>query len=480
MKAHEHRAIGDEATAGASVDLTGGLGDEPVLVRHGDVIALSGDFFLAAPTPDMPGLFQLAAVPGDDGNTPGTRDEIFCALKVMAVDEGVPDPRFEEGGEYAHYRFTPEAARSDVERRVRDRFLALAAANADHFVNPWDGEAHAPHEGSHFGSAREAYRYVHQLALDEACRLGRLGGELSGAMALEAAAQHYLTDAFASGHLRTPIAAIRRFWHERYPRFWVSLQHKIAGDTASALRELARPLRLLPSNVLYDRTLDAVRIRTADYPAISLGDLLARVFHDWDNDHGLRLEDGGILFGDGHLDEGVGRRLAVGAVRAGNDDIEVAFGLGASGSRLTGEPLYRTVREATGARGAAYAAEALLPRPSPDNPPLNWRARDVEELWSSPIAGTRGTTVGEAVAQVLEPDGEVARRLDCLGEGIVDALGVVALPVLQGWLAGKACQAYHHGFIEGLARNPKASVLAVVERSSGSTVPKPPTGAAIS
>jgi hypothetical protein len=38
-------------------------------------------------------------------------------------------------------------------------------------------------------------------------------------MAWEAAAQHYLTDTFAAGHLWTPVTAIRHFWHHRYPQF---------------------------------------------------------------------------------------------------------------------------------------------------------------------------------------------------------------------------------------------------------------------
>ena len=458
MKAHEHRAIGDEATGGALVDLAGGLSDQPLYLRHGDVIALSGDFFLADPGVGHSGLFQLAAVPGDRGTLPDTWDEIICALKVMAVDEGVTDPRFEESGEFAYFRFSPTAALTDVERRVRDRFLVLAAANTEHFLTPWGAEGDR-------GSAASAYRRLHQAALDEAHRLGRLGGDLSGAMAREAAAQHYLTDAFASGHLRTPIAALREFWHDRYPRFWERLKHKIASDTAAALREVARPLRIMPATVLYERTLTAVHLRTQDYPAISLGDLLGRVFHDWDNDHGLVLEDGEMLYGDGHLEEGVGRRSAVAAVKAGNDDVEVAFGLGASGSRLSGEPLYRRVREATSAGGSAFRAESHLPRPSPDNPPLNWRAADVDELWHSPIAGSSGPTVGQAVADVLEPGGEVARRLDCLGQGVVEAFDVVDVPLLRGWLGRKACQAYHRGFIEGLARDPKGSIDAVVQEA---------------
>lgn len=482
MKAYEHRALGDKATAGAMVDIAGEWSSERFLLPYGDVIALSGDFFLVEPArpaavlgrlsnaePLAPsGLFELAAIPGNGGMLPGTRDEIICALQVMSVDEATVDVRFEDGGEFAASRFIPGVARGDVERRVRDRFLGLAAANADHFVTPWgsDRGESAPAEVARFSSAPEAYRHLHRLALDTSYRLGRAGGDLSRAMAIEAAAQHYLTDAFASGHLRTPIAAIRRFWHQRYPRFWESLQRKVAADTATALREVARPLRLLPSRVVFDRTLSAVRVRTADYPPISLGDLLGRVFHDWDNDHGLVLEGGGRLFGDGHLGEGVGEARALAAVRAGNDDVEVAFRLASGRTPLSGQSLYSAVKEATGAPGGAFVAESRIPRPSADNPPLNWRARDVDDLWRSPIAGTSGTTVGAAVAQVLEVGGEVSRRLDCLGQGVVGSFDILALPVVSGWLGRKASQAYRQGFVERLARHPWRSVLEVCESAA--------------
>ncbi len=313
-----------------------------------------------------------------------------------------------------------------------------------------------------FGSARAAYRRLHQLAVDEAHRIGRLGGDLADAMAREAAAQHYLTDAFAAGHLRTPVAAIREFWQCRYPGFWDGLQRKVAADTARALRKLARPLRMVPSRSLYSHTLSAVRSRTVGYPRVSLGDLLAKVFHDWDNHHGLALEGGGVIFGDGCLDQGVTRELALGACRAGIDEVEVAHRLGTAGRDLSGEPLYAVVREATGAEGDVFTAEARIPRPSEENPRLNWQAADAEALWESPIVGPSGTTVGQAVAGALEAGEELPTRLECLGHGIVGALNVPAIPGLREWLSDKACRAYHQGFLENLMADPRACVLDIV------------------
>jgi hypothetical protein len=482
MKSDEHRAVGEAATAGALVPVGGDSAEERFVLSYGDVMALSGDFFAShhcgahgveGTTVEPEGLtsddlFRLAAIPGERGIKLGTRDEIICALKVMAVDGAFVDARFEPEGEFSHFQFTATAADTKVERRVRDRFLALATANGDHFVAPGRPDTAHDHEGpqsSRFGSAVAVYRRLHEVAIDEACRLGRCRGDESWAMAREAAAQHYLTDAFAAGHLRTPVTAIRHFWHHRYPRFWQSLQRKVAADTASALRELVRPAKILPEGFLHDRVHAAVKARTRGFPPITLGDLLARVFHDWDNSHGLTLQGGGVLFGDGLLEEGVGKELAVAAVRLGIDDVEVAYRLGVSGSHLRGEALYRAVRSATGAPHDAFRPETRIPTLSADNPPQNWRAKDAETLWSSPIVGTTGTTVGMAVEETLRLGAEVSRRLDCLGPGVFEVPGLLSVPPLRRWAARKACQAYHLGFIQGLAQDPKTAVLTITDNA---------------
>ena len=485
MKSPEHRIVGQAAAGDALVHVGGDSAEERLVLSYGDVVALSGDFFAShhCVAHGVEGtqvgregltsadLFQLAAIPGKQGTRLGTRDEIICALKVMAADGDFVDARFEPGGEFSDFQFSAAAAATEVERRVRDRFVALATANGDHFVAPGRPDTAHDHNGAHsndFDSAVIAYRRLHKAALDEAYRLGRCRGDQSRAMAREAAAQHYLTDAFAAGHLRTPVTAIRHYWHHRYPRFWSSLQCKVATDTAATLRELARPTRFLPDGFVDDRVHAAVKARTRRYPPITFGDLLARVFHDWDDSHGLILDGGGVLFGDGHLEQGVGKELAVAAARAGIDDVEVAYRLGLSGSRLGGEGLYRAVRSATGAPHDAFEPETRIPIPSSDNPPQNWQATDAETLWTSPIVGTTGTTVGMAVEETLQVGGEVFRRLDRLGSVVFEVPGLLGVPPVRQWVTRKGSQAYHHGFIQGLAQDPKAAVLAIVNNKAGS------------
>jgi hypothetical protein len=160
-KSDEHRAVGEAATAGALVPLGGDCAEERCVLSYGDVIALSGDFFTShhpgthgvertqvePEDPTSDDLFRLTAIPGKWGTEPGTRDEIICALKVMAVDGAFVDTRFEPGGQFSHFRFTATAAATRVERRVRDRFLALATANGDHFVAPGRPDTAHDHNG---------------------------------------------------------------------------------------------------------------------------------------------------------------------------------------------------------------------------------------------------------------------------------------------------------------------------------------------
>jgi hypothetical protein len=472
----EHREIGDTASGGALVNVGGEWPQERFWLGYGDVMALSGDYFTPRPPARVrdhgraggdalaaDDLFGVARVPGAEGTQPGTRDEIVCALRVMTIDEAFVDARFEPGGQFAGFDFGRGGSASAVERRVRDRYLMLAATNDDHFVAP-GGITHErrPATPAPFGSAVVAYRRLHQLALEQACRLGRSRGDLSQAMAREAAAQHFLTDAFTAGHMRTPVALIRRYWHARYPAFWENLQRRVAADTATTLRELAWALRRLPTRFVHDTTFSALKRRTSRYPELSVGDFLARLFHDWDNAHGLAIDTGDVVFGDGHVDQGATRTLALSAVRAGIDDVQAAYELGAAGARATGERLYRAVRCVTGAPADRFVAETKIPRPSVANPAQNWRAPDIETLWNTPIVGSAATTVGQALADMLDPDGYFIRQLDCLGQGLVEAHGLLAAPIVGDWIIRNGCQAYHRGFVDALAAQPKQVLLSVL------------------
>lgn len=485
MKAGEHREIGDSATGHATVRL--GTEEHPFVLGFGDVVALSGDYFtveaagasasaaethLKAEILASDELFRLALVPGRGGSGRGnekerSQDEIICALHVIAVDQNTSDPRLEPGGEFAGHDFTPSGSETTLERRVRDRFLALGASNDDHFVTPGPrGPATADDRPrARFGSASLAYHRLHQRAVDEAWRLGTERRDISWATALEAAAQHFLTDAVSAGHLRTPVAAIREYWQQRYPSFWEGLRRKVGKETLSAMLELLPPLRLLPNSLLESRAARVAEARTAGYPRVSLGDLLAKVFHDWDNSHGLRLDTGDWLFGDGHIEEGVTRALASACVRSGVDDLELAYSLGLKGKSQAGEHLYQDIQNKAGAPKGRFWAESKIPREASGNLPQNWRVPDAETLWDSPVVGSSGTTVGEAITEALAPGEELPRRIECPGQGIAELMSLPPIPPLLRWVSNKACEAYQRGFIAQLTADPRRTVFDCLEPS---------------
>jgi hypothetical protein len=96
------------------------------------------------------------------------------------------------------------------------------------------------------------------------------------------------------------------------------------------------------------------------------------------------------------------------------------------------------------------------------NPPQNWRATNIETLWDTPIVSGTPTTVGQALADMMDPDGYFIRQLDCLGQGLVEVYGLLAVPILGGWLANKGCEAYRRGFVDALAAQPKPVILSVI------------------
>ena len=304
----EHQSLGNLATGNATVNVGGESGRARFELFHGDVIALSGDYFEAEE------LMQLAAVPGRRGTRVGTRDEIIWALhKIDSQDQ-----RFQPGGSWANFIFS-----DPVKDAVAERYGRLAAANTSHFVAPRGRDASGrplPNPASE-GSVGRSYRGLHQSAIRSAYQAGLAHQNQSHSLAIEAAAQHFLTDAFASGHLRTPIGLIREYWGNRYPLFWFNLRHKMALDTAIRLNAQTTNLTTIVGTVqaMYEAISATIESMADKLPAVTLGDLLGKVFHDFDNRVGLAIS-GGRVYGDSHLDNSsprnLTRQLATRAIQA--------------------------------------------------------------------------------------------------------------------------------------------------------------------
>lgn len=166
----EHESLGN--VTGASVDLGNG-----VVLTWGQVVAIAGDEF--GSIEDL----QAAAA-----TEPGRR-RIRAALEHDAVRGPIP---------------ASLPAITDADREAQGgRFIDLALTNVTHFAAG--------------GDALATWRSHHQRALQAALEAG-LSGNASNfqqAQATEAFGQHFLTDMFSGGHVRTPRRAIMDYYGER-------------------------------------------------------------------------------------------------------------------------------------------------------------------------------------------------------------------------------------------------------------------------
>ena len=457
FESDEHQRLGNVATTAAHYD----LGDKSIKsdksnkdskedifeLTHGDILALSGDVFL----PDD--LFRLAAIPGDHGKLVGTRDEILWALQDPNIWElrsptskspfhGKKDPRFEKGGLYGDYKFSDA-----VKTAVLERYQKLGAINATHFVSP--GKSADPTVAAPVGAGGN-YRKEHETAITDADKAGRAKASVGPAMAREAAAQHYLTDAFSAGHLRTPIFAIRDYWSKKYPLFFYNLLHKIAFDTGLEMTK-GTPFT---TNTGYTQILGSMNEIAAKLPSVTLGDLLGSVFHDYDNEHGLNLEGGGKVMGDKHLDQKT-EDLAVAAIKTSNKDVNAAYDIGKqTPTPLSPANLYAKVRQQSGVTGDKYAAEAQMPETAKSELPQNWKAPDIRTLWYQPfLLGRPKPTVGDELSARIKGEGSIAVQLKSLASKFPECAAACALHPRKSYL---------DGFVKQMQDRPENGVFDVV------------------
>lgn len=439
----EHHSLGNEASGTMKVNVGGTTADTALELEFGDVVMLSGDWF----SPDE--LKRLASTPGDKGRRVNTRDEVLWAIK-----KNLPgDPRFAPGGIWADYNFSEQ-----VKAAVDTRFNMLAGANAPHYAAPRGrNAAGVPNPGpAGESNAGATYHDLHESAIRIAYQAGGNKGDVSQAMAREAAAQHFLSDAFSAGHVRTSIGDMRSYWNGIYPLFWYNLLHKMALDTATRMNSAEGGLTyVLSVQQIYEHIMEDVNKIAGTLPELTLGDLLAKVFHDYDNVKGIEIGGGDKVYGDNSLDDpdthNVTRRNAVEAMKAGIKDVQEAFDVGASGTLTNEEGLYNAVRKATGAPAGVYVAETKLPRPDPSLPGQNWKAPNFETLWLQPFAGTSGPTVGQLITDSLAPGGKTRARLDDLAKKFP--------PTSYGMHPQRG---YLEGFVAPLVKDPRAGILGII------------------
>ncbi len=242
---------------------------------------------------------QLAKV---KGRGPGTREEIeyVRAVKLNGKDET---------------GFSPE-----VKQTVGQRYYRLASKNSQHFTNPSGNYS----KGKDPMGNQQKYHDLHTQAISEAVQAGHAAQELQqsseegktlqDALLVENASQHYLTDAYASGHMRTHRDKLAGYWNNQMPLFKMNLIGWVAETMAEALEDVGgwedfryhgmpKFLRhkIGPLDGNKPGSLEVVQQALQDKP-FSLGDLVAGAFHDLDNHDGVTATAGEKIFtvyGDG-------------------------------------------------------------------------------------------------------------------------------------------------------------------------------------
>lgn len=481
----EHQELGDKGSGGGQYDFGGGQTTVADPTRpaaafrltHGDIVMLSGDYFdprdtLPDGNPNPDALFLMANKPSPDpGKTPGTQDEIIYAIK----DINPNDPRFAVHSDPANPAVgmwgTLEFSQA-VKDAVGSRYKRLAAVNDEHFANPQGGTANGPMGMKQ--SAGGSYRALHEEAVQWAFGLGQSGGDIGEAMAREAAAQHFLTDHFAAGHLRTPRTSIRDFWQKKYPLFFGNIKKKIALDVARYINEHDTNIATVfgTVSVIYDRIYAQVQEKTADLPEITFGELVASVAHDVDNEQGLwvvnEAGDQWKSFGDSNLHNADPANrtaeIAERAVRMGCDDITFAFNLGRSTpGPWSNEFAQQAVKARSGkpAQGTdKYAPEQLLPQidTSKPNGTQTWEADSLDDLWTRKVRDDKDMTYGDEFIKSAK-SGEI--------HGILNGMAA-KFPTMEGIGYGFLGvvfpkQAFTEGFVKPIEENPLVGLRNIID-----------------
>ena len=240
----EHKAIGDKGSGGAKTALVAGAASKPL--TFGDIVALAGDMYAS--------YYDLA----ERSRTAAGRAELAWALWYALQVRGAPEP----------------PAADTVKKKVTDRYYLLAAENISHF--------------SAGGTGMQHYMKWHSDAMANALFAGQNGDDHQWRIAVgkEAFSDHYLTDLFAAGHVRTPRAEIKE-WYK---------QHGLGSSTpfvdymaAFMLSRLRGRNRWLNIPIVSGFALGVLQTRVRDLggealQSFSLGDIVSLALHNHDNE----------------------------------------------------------------------------------------------------------------------------------------------------------------------------------------------------
>ena len=376
----EHRRIGDVAVGGNTLITAYGR------ITFGEMIAMAGDYFSS--------IEEIASL----------------------AESGIQSNR--EQIDYVLWKVNPTRTRPSVSQTaidaVEDRYNRLAANNESHFST-----------GSSAGNSnRERYISMHTRAINDAFQEGfnPLVVRRWNWHATEAFAQHYLTDAFSAGHVRTERGNIQRYWNSLYPNFTDNMINMISCFMASHINDRDTIGYIYTVDALTAEIVPVVRsLGGSTLTSFSIGDLISKVLHDADNagldvvsPRGPAGSIGGSPFrwraiGDDHLFAPAGttastaqqqtQQMMSEAMRLSNDEGSQADTAGRS---------YNTAIRTRLLNPANFRALSLIPSvdtTSTTNPNYAWRASSLTTLPSN---------IQSLITSAFAPGAEVRRGLDSI------------------------------------------------------------------
>jgi outer membrane protein OmpA-like peptidoglycan-associated protein len=315
----EHMALGD--ITGLTIDIGDG-----VQLTFGQVLALAGDEF-------------------------GTQEALLDATKT---EEGRAMIRahLERARIPGTAASLLPAPTEEQEEKAKGEYITLAMDNSSHFV---DG-----------GTAVENWLAKHAEAIDQALEAGLYRNEamLNSAYFTEAFGQHFLTDAFSSGHIRVPREDIKNYYvNEFAPRIfnhlidhlrdrlideiyeqiddqtWVNEGAYLGGLLGGlGVRAYIRREIRNDINSRLNEAFDAAggRAEAVRYVGLGLAGVVSGAMHDMENREGLWVVNDfnavpWVAYGDEHLDDSANlshRQRIEKAVQASLADLHQAYNIG--------------------------------------------------------------------------------------------------------------------------------------------------------
>lgn len=347
----EHQSLGD--ATGRGIDLGDG-----VVLSWGQIVAIAGDEYgsldeLMADVKTEKGRYRLRAALLHD-RVPGA---VAAQLAPPSGDQG------------ANERYTTAAAAQD------QRYIELAMRNTAHFP---DG-----------GLALGAWAQYHAAAIDAALQAGLANNAqgINAAYANEAFGQHFLTDCFSGGHIRTPRSLIVDWYVQTWaPRVTGPLVERLRTRLIEALVAEANPQTNWPDFIIRAKIagrvnpgIDGAIAGLGGLPALTewvglgVAGALSGAMHDAEGEQGVLVAsddhpESWRAYGDTRLDFGgnatskatATREEATKAVLAAKADVDLAYRIGeqqaAERASVSGEPPERV--------HFAFASSTLTPEAS--------------------------------------------------------------------------------------------------------------------